>query len=429
MAYLSWTLVIPLLTLIGLISPSLASHSRAVFSPHQYAILDSNITFFAHINAPNHDKYQIFWSETYWATSPRKKDEEMSAANNFTSNWTLPFTSDEFHPGNYSVTCTIYYYYLPYLPIDYVTQLLSFTLSDHFTGKFIVNNVTRHRRPHSPFLISTLNTTDIQIHVDSPGLLDLATNLTWTWYNNQTIIANTTTPHLSYNFSSATIYPLTASLTATFNNTIKSNVTLIKTGNFSANFSAKVPIVSVNVSGDTWYRNDGRLLRVKITCQGTGPYQYCLNVEEGAHNVTGNETCKTPEVTNDCEIPFAWYLGEGIHTLLVIIGNDLGRYVNQTPIHVYKVARVQPLSLILVPITCSIIALVLIIFGIGYFWENRKRYNVEVADFDFGQHDELPYMTFMERLKDAMSSSALNRQRHIPPPEDYEPILSSRVSS
>jgi len=80
-----------------------------------------------------------------------------------------------------------------------------------------------------------------------------------------------------------------------------------------------------------------------------------------------------------------------------------------------------------VPITCSLIALVLIIFGIGYFWENRKRFAVEVADFDFGQHDELPYMTFMERLKDAMSSSSINRQRIMPP--DEEPILSSRRSS
>lgn len=192
-----------------------------------------------------------------------------------------------------------------------------------------------------------------------------------------------------------------------------------------------MPIINVNVSGDTWYRNDGRLLRIKITCEGTGPYEYCIMIKEGAYNITGNETCSrgNTEVTNDCEIPFSWLFGEGIHTLLTIIENDLGRYLNQTAIHVYKVARVQPLSLILVPITCSLAALVLIIFGIGYFWENRKRYVVEVADFDFGQHDELPYMTFLERLKDAMSSSSIDRQRLIIPPPDEEPVLSSRRSS
>lgn len=190
-----------------------------------------------------------------------------------------------------------------------------------------------------------------------------------------------------------------------------------------------MPIQKVNVSGDTWYRNDGRLLRIKISCDGTGPYQYCILVREGGYNITGNETCPTPEVTNDCEIPFVWLFGEGIHTLITIIETDLTRYLNQTAIHVYKVSRVQPLSLVLVPITCSLIALVLIIFGIGYFWENRKRFNVEVADFDFGQHDELPYMTFMERLKDAITSSSINRQRLIPPPDDVQPILSSRRSS
>lgn len=430
---------------------------RAVFSRHQFGILDSQITFTARIENPNRDKYTIYWSETRWMTKnePRTLTEHLTKDNHFESDWTLDFPSSEYHIGNYTVTGSITYDWGPF-PIEFATELVGFTLTDEFTGKFCINNVTRHRKSKNLTLVSTKNETEIKIDLDSAdaGYLKHALNSSWTWFNSSTNIANTSQPVLRYNFTEPKTYEITARLQATFNGT---NSTIIKTGNFSTNITAKgmlldtslqcvrtltrktqmflfmqfsEPITNVNLTGETWYRNDGRLLRLKITCDGSGPYQYCLMIKEGSYNITGNETCPSGgvEVTNDCEIFFVWLLGEGMHTLITVIENDLGRYLNQTAIFVYKVSRVQPLSLILVPITCSLIALVLIIFGIGYFWENRKRYAVEVADFDFGQHDELPYMTFVERLKDAMSSSSINRQRHIPPP-DEEPILNSRRSS
>ncbi|ODM94592.1 Transmembrane protein [Orchesella cincta] len=388
-------------TVVGLFLVSIACFCSggapyAVFSPHQYAFLDSNITFTAKIMNPNRDKYTIFWSETRWIANPRFLTIEMNKANEFQSDWSLNYPKDAFQAGNYTVSASIDYEWGPF-PVDKPRQ--------------------QAEEQNSVF----------QIEVDNPAFMESA-NVSWSWFNGTTSIANTTSPILKYNFTDSKTYPITAKLEATFVDSIKPNETVVKYGNFSANITAKVPIVSVNISGDTWYRNDGRLLRIKITCDGTGPYQYCLVLKEGAYNVTGNETCGSVEGTNDCEIPFAWLLGEGIHTLIIIIENDLSRYVNQTAIHVYKVARVQPLSLIIVPIACSLVALVLIIFGIGYFWENRKRFAVEVADFDFGQHDELPYMTFMERLKDAMSSSSVDRQRLIAPPDD-EPVMTSRRSS
>ncbi|CAL8088427.1 unnamed protein product [Orchesella dallaii] len=417
-------------TIFCLVVVSLAGVCRgatpyAVFSPHQYAVLDSNLTFTAKIINPNHDKYTIFWSETRWTGNPRYYAADLTKSNEFQSDWTLNYPTTDFQAGNYTVSASIDYQWGPF-PVEFATKLLSFTLSENMTGRISVNQISK-RKSKTPYLVSSKNETEIRIEVDNPSFLDNAT-VSWSWFNGTASIANTTSPVLRYNFTEPKIYPITATVEAEFVNSIKPNATVFKYGNFSANITAKVPIMSVNISGDTWYRNDGRLLKVKITCDGSGPYRYCLTLQEGAYNITGNETCRSAEGTNDCEIPFAWLLGEGIHTLIIIIENDLSRYINQTAIHVYKVARVTPLSLILVPISCSLIALVLIIFGIGYFWENRKRFAVEVADFDFGQHDELPYMTFMERLKDAMSSSSVDRQRLIPPPDD-EPVMSSRRSS
>jgi hypothetical protein len=183
------------------------------------------------------------------------------------------------------------------------------------------------------------------------------------------------------------------------------------------------------VSGETWFPQ-GRLLNLKLKCEGSGPFSYCYQFIPGPYNLTGNESCwESPTETNDCEILVMRYFEEpGLRSLIIIMENDVTRVVNKTLVMPYKVNKKQPLSIIIVPITCSLIALVIIIFGVAYFWENRARFNVEVADFDFGQNEELPYMTFMERLKDAITSTGSTRQRLYHPPDD-EPILSSRRAS
>jgi len=158
--------------------------------------------------------------------------------------------------------------------------------------------------------------------------------------------------------------------------------------------------------------------------------KYCYSFILGSYNITGDEKCDDRALeTNDCEFLIMRYFDEpGLRSLVIILENDVSRVINKTLVMPYKVNKKQPLSIIIVPITCSLIALVMIIFGIAYFWENRSRFNVEVADFDFGQNEDLPYMTFMERLKDAITTTGSSRQRFYHPPDD-EPILSSRRAS
>ena len=70
-------------------------------------------------------------------------------------------------------------------------------------------------------------------------------------------------------------------------------------------------------------------------------------------------------------------------------------------------ATIQPqLSVIVVPVTCSLVAIVLIIFGIAYYIQSRARFTVEVADFDFGKSSsEMEYKTFRERLRDSFNNA------------------------
>lgn len=72
----------------------------------------------------------------------------------------------------------------------------------------------------------------------------------------------------------------------------------------------------------------------------------------------------------------------------------------------FSVTPKPQLSVIVVPVSCSLAAVVLIVFGIAYYIQSRSRYTVEVANFDFGQNNpDMEYKTFTERLKDSFNSS------------------------
>lgn len=62
------------------------------------------------------------------------------------------------------------------------------------------------------------------------------------------------------------------------------------------------------------------------------------------------------------------------------------------------------LSVIVVPVSFSLVAVILVVFAVAYFIQNRNRQIVEVADFNFGdtQSVDMEYKTFQERLIDSV---------------------------
>lgn len=64
------------------------------------------------------------------------------------------------------------------------------------------------------------------------------------------------------------------------------------------------------------------------------------------------------------------------------------------------------LSVVIVPVVFSLVAVVLIVFGVAYYVQNRNQFLVEVADFNFGETqsvDSLEYKSFIQRLLDSIS--------------------------
>lgn len=177
-------------------------------------------------------------------------------------------------------------------------------------------------------------------------------------------------------------------------------------GYYSRRIITKEPVRNISVTGTDWVRH-GDLLSLSITCQGSYNFNYCIHYHPGDYNVTGNETCVVFDTSERCQFPIRRYFSQpGTHTVIIVVFNDVGKSVSPVKVTVYKDTKKAQLSVIVVPVTFSLVAIVLIIFGVAYYFQNRSRFIVEVADFNFGaQYNDMEYKTFKERLKDSFSNA------------------------
>lgn len=60
--------------------------------------------------------------------------------------------------------------------------------------------------------------------------------------------------------------------------------------------------------------------------------------------------------------------------------------------------------MIFVPVSFCLVAVVLIVFGVAYYIQNRNRFTIETADFNFGETTsvDMEYKTFQQRLMDSI---------------------------
>lgn len=187
-------------------------------------------------------------------------------------------------------------------------------------------------------------------------------------------------------------------------------------GYFKKEINVRTPITDITIKGTDWIQ-PWDMLSLNATCNGSGPFYKCLEFHQGKYNVTGNETCEYAEHLQSCNFSIVRYFFEPTeYTILVILSNDVSKQIYPKTITVYKVIPKPQLSVIVVPVSCTLVAVVLIIFGVAYYIQSRPRFTVEVADFDFGQSNpEMEYKTFTERLRDSFNNAG------------YKPLKSSNA--
>lgn len=154
---------------------------------------------------------------------------------------------------------------------------------------------------------------------------------------------------------------------------------------------------------------DGEILNISVSCNGSSPFKFCVLLRPGLYNITGNETCHEETILRNCSFEIQHlFKRPSEYTLVVIISNEVSRVIKPIAVNIYKVKKHAQLSVIIVPVSFSLIATILIIFGVAYYVQSKHKYTIEVADFDFGnQVGNMEYKTFRERLRESISNSFL----------------------
>ncbi|CAL4065933.1 unnamed protein product [Meganyctiphanes norvegica] len=114
-----------------------------------------------------------------------------------------------------------------------------------------------------------------------------------------------------------------------------------KVGFFHNVTTARDPIDSVTVNGDTWI-NNGDILKLNISCSGSGPWYSCNKTVVTNYNITGNETCNGENLiaeTNfdECRFNLSHYFkNDGSYTYLLMIYNDVSIMRRNITINIYR---------------------------------------------------------------------------------------------
>ncbi|CAN8030525.1 unnamed protein product [Ixodes persulcatus] len=360
------------------------------------AILDSTITFMAKLESGGYtDLYFQFRHNV-----PHAK-QEYWIENGTMASLALTFESSHHPSGDYVMEVTAYESYF-FSKHKVAFGKCRFTLTRDIVGRIVVSQDNR-TLPNDRLILATNRTTNFTFELHDPsGYFNNSVNsFSWKLDYGHSVYA----PYLEENFTDTrqhTVYLVVVALVSRPNSTSQ----VVKVGSFTRDVAPKDPITSVSVEGNVWLRH-GDVVSLQVSCNGSAPYNYCWKYFPGntTSNSTANLTCEEPISTNMCRFPLVHYFPQdGPHLIAIILSNVVQSrpFVKNIEVHIYDVSHKGLLSMIILPITCSLLAIVIIVTGAAYHVHTRSHLHVEVADFDFQRGDhELTERTFWEHLLSA----------------------------
>lgn len=178
-------------------------------------------------------------------------------------------------------------------------------------------------------------------------------------------------------------------------------------GHFVRKVIVQHPITKFNVTGSQWV-HQGNMANLAFQCSGSPPFHICYHIVVGGHNITKNETCPSVwEQSDHCNFQFTrFFYTPDQRSVLVFLKNHVSEHIGQVGLQFYENIPKSQLSVIIVPIGFCLLAVILVVFGVAYYIQNRERFIVEVADFNFGDtsslDEDMEYKTFQQRLLDSL---------------------------
>ncbi|XP_075557505.1 transmembrane protein 130 isoform X2 [Dermacentor variabilis] len=367
------------------------------------AILDSTITFRAQLVGGEFPTlYYVFRHNVPSAAEPEMITNGTEAV--------LPMTFLAYRhpPGEYMMTVSVLKEYF-FTKHKIAEGSCKFLLTRDIVGK-IVASQDGHVLPDDQTIVSTNRTTNFTFALHDPSgyFTNSSNSLSWKLDYGLSHYAE----YYTINFTDTSVHTVNLIVVALVT---RPNATSpqVKLGSFSRNIAPKDPITGVSVQGNVWLRR-GDVVSLQVSCNGSAPYNYCWKYLPGnaTSNSTANLTCDEPISTNQCQFPLVHYFPQdGSHFIAILVSNIVQQkpYIKNIEVHIYDVSQQQQLSTIVVPIVCSVFALVIVALGLAYHMHTRNQLRIEVADFDFNEPrtDDLVEKTFADRLRSALLQALL----------------------
>lgn len=363
-----------------------------------------------------------------------------------TANFTLKYPSQTYSARSYTMAIRVYTKWIFGRRHEIAYDNVNYEITKQLNGEMKVTQGNRTiKEGRRGAIISTKTNTKVEIDLYDPYcfLCNEDTSMSYYWFINDTNYGSTNDTSFEYTFSDpglSTVEVLVLAKianpgnapslenerrSAMFESSVRNSSSLkaisrlesppfVKNGLFRKRLDSRNPMSKVNYTGDVYLKH-GLMLDLSVVCDGTGPWTYCWYFQDVNYNKTGRENCESVStVSSKCEFPVLWYFrNAGSTALIIVIDDGLTHIVKQVAVVVYDVPSRAPISLIVIPIMSSMIAVIACISGVFVFMTFKRNIRGrETADFDFTcpteRCEELEYMTFWERLRTAALNALSN---------------------
>lgn len=181
---------------------------------------------------------------------------------------------------------------------------------------------------------------------------------------------------------------------------IKPNTTINDTGSAQFDFTLKAPLVVSDPVGKLFLEH-GELLNINLSFTGSKPFSYCYKFCAD-DSILPCDLCLIRHDTYDDYLPINQYLHQvGNYTLMLDINNDYNREIKHYTIRIIDSPRNRTLPF--APIVSSILAVLILLTGVGLHLHFRKTAITETANFDFiGDQDDDEWeqeQSFLQRVR------------------------------
>lgn len=131
------------------------------------------------------------------------------------------------------------------------------------------------------------------------------------------------------------------------------------------------PVSNVMVTGNLWLQH-GDVLNLDVKYTGSPPFEYCIKTEADTYNMTGNETCNSWLPIEQTSFPITHYFSK-TYTIIIIVRNHVIQVNKEVKVNIYEATQQSQLSVIVVPVVFTLVAVILVVFGVAYYMQNRNR--------------------------------------------------------